>query len=176
MRAIHPASAYGPSAAGVTPPGRTGNAHPNITPYDIFPTATDPLFLAVGNDRQFRILCEALGAAALADDPRYASNGQRCANRQALTRSLAALLSRHAAQGLAERLIRAGVPCSSVLDIPRRCGIRRPCIGKWSCNATAMPAWLRPSSWAARRRVTACRRRASGQHQLELDFPAASGR
>ncbi|AWP74883.1 CaiB/BaiF CoA transferase family protein [Bordetella bronchiseptica] len=162
-------------AAGVTP-GRTGNAHPNITPYDIFPTATDPLFLAVGNDRQFRILCEALGAAALADDPRYASNGQRCANRQALTRSLAALLSRHAAQGLAERLIRAGVPCSSVLDIPQ--ALRHPqavhremVVQRDGYAGVASPVKL--GRTPARYRMPPPR---FGQHQLELDFPAASGR
>ncbi|KDD17316.1 CaiB/BaiF CoA transferase family protein [Bordetella bronchiseptica] len=162
-------------AAGATP-GRTGNAHPNITPYDIFPTATDPLFLAVGNDRQFRILCEALGAAALADDPRYASNGQRCANRQALTRSLAALLSRHAAQGLAERLIRAGVPCSSVLDIPQ--ALRHPqavhremVVQRDGYAGVASPVKL--SRTPARYRMPPPR---FGQHQLELDFPVASGR
>ena len=47
-------------------PRRTGNAHPNIYPYDAFPTGTAPIFLAVGNDRQFRLLCEHLDVPALA--------------------------------------------------------------------------------------------------------------
>ena len=65
-------------------PGRTGNAHPNIYPYDTVATATDPIFLAVGSDRQFRILCERLGVPALADDERYATAGARSVNRAAL--------------------------------------------------------------------------------------------
>ena len=53
-------------------PVRTGNAHPNIYPYDSVATGTDPVFLAVGNDRQFAKLCAHLGVPELANDPRFA--------------------------------------------------------------------------------------------------------
>jgi crotonobetainyl-CoA:carnitine CoA-transferase CaiB-like acyl-CoA transferase len=98
-------------------PGRSGNAHPNIAPYDTFATAKGDIFLAVGNDGQFRKLCVQLGAAGLADDPRYASNADRSVNRDALKRELEALLARHDAAKLAETLINSGVPCGPVLTV-----------------------------------------------------------
>lgn len=60
---------------------RTGNGHPNIVPYDLFPTGTVPLFLAVGNDRQFRTLCTELGEPGLGTEPAFKSNGDRVVNR-----------------------------------------------------------------------------------------------
>ncbi|TXH81297.1 MAG: CoA transferase [Rhizobium sp.] len=63
------------------PPVRLGNAHPNISPYEVVPTADGYLILAVGNDGQFRRLCAILGMEANADDERYATNKARVANR-----------------------------------------------------------------------------------------------
>ncbi len=96
---------------------RTGNAHPNIYPYDSVATATEPIFLAVGNDRQFKILCRHLGAAALADDERYASAGARSVNRVALKAELETLLAAHDGPKLADVLVAAGVPCAPVLSV-----------------------------------------------------------
>ncbi|MDO1582554.1 CaiB/BaiF CoA transferase family protein [Rhizobium oryzicola] len=62
-------------------PTRLGNAHPNISPYEVVPTADGHLILAIGNDGQFRRLCAILGIEALADDERYATNKARVANR-----------------------------------------------------------------------------------------------
>ncbi|MGH8171244.1 MAG: CaiB/BaiF CoA transferase family protein, partial [Steroidobacteraceae bacterium] len=70
-------------------PARMGNAHPNIAPYQEFRTADGFIVVAVGSDAQFRCLCEALGCALLADDPRFATNGARVRNRSALTQALA---------------------------------------------------------------------------------------
>jgi crotonobetainyl-CoA:carnitine CoA-transferase CaiB-like acyl-CoA transferase len=98
-------------------PQRSGNAHPNICPYDTFQTTKGAVFLAIGNDGQFRKLCERLKAPALADDPRYASNGDRLMNRAALKHDLQGLLASHEAAPLAEMLIREGVPCGPVLTI-----------------------------------------------------------
>lgn len=100
-------------------PGRSGNAHPNIYPYDTLRTGTSPVFFAVGNDRQFRQLCEALGAPALVADPRFARAGDRSMNRDALKPALEALLATHDGPALAERLIRDGVPCAAVLNVPQ---------------------------------------------------------
>jgi crotonobetainyl-CoA:carnitine CoA-transferase CaiB-like acyl-CoA transferase len=99
-------------------PQRTGNAHPNITPYDCLPTATAPIFLAVGNDRQFGILCRHLGAPDLAADPRYATAGDRTVNRATLMPALQALMAAHDGPALADALVAAGVPCAPVLSVP----------------------------------------------------------
>ncbi len=96
---------------------RTGNAHPNIAPYDIVQTRTTPIFLAVGNDRQFARMCEVLGAAEIADDPLYCTNRDRSINRVSLKALLSALMAEHDGLELTTTLMTAGVPCSSVLDI-----------------------------------------------------------
>ncbi len=98
-------------------PQRSGNAHPNIAPYETFPTRAGEIFLAVGNNRQFRLLVEALGQAPLADDPRYASNADRLQNRAALRDTLMALLARHEAAELSQRLLRQGVPAAPVMNV-----------------------------------------------------------
>lgn len=66
-------------------PGRMGNAHPSIVPYDVFPTADGHIVLAVGNDLQFADLCERIGLARLPEDTRYATNAARVTNRAELT-------------------------------------------------------------------------------------------
>ncbi len=98
-------------------PQRSGNAHPNIAPYETLPTASGPIFLAVGNNRQFAMLARTLDAPALAEDPRYATNADRLRNRQALRDDLAALLTRHEAATLADQLLRAGVPAAAVQTV-----------------------------------------------------------
>jgi crotonobetainyl-CoA:carnitine CoA-transferase CaiB-like acyl-CoA transferase len=99
-------------------PRRTGNAHPNIYPYDCLATGTEPVFFAVGNDRQFAILCRRLGAAELAEDPRFATAGARSVNRDALKAELEARLAKFDGPAFAEELVRAGVPCAPVLSVP----------------------------------------------------------
>jgi len=98
-------------------PGRSGNAHPNIAPYETFATAQGTLFLAVGNQRQFATLCATLGAPALAEDERYASNAARLAHRAALHEALTALLADKEAAGFAEVLLARGVPAAAVQDV-----------------------------------------------------------
>jgi crotonobetainyl-CoA:carnitine CoA-transferase CaiB-like acyl-CoA transferase len=96
---------------------RTGNGHPNIVPYDLFPTGTVPLFLAVGNDRQFRTLCAELGIAELGTDPRYATNKDRVMNRETLRETLVPLLATKDGMTLFQRLMELGVPCAPVLTV-----------------------------------------------------------
>ena len=105
-------------ASGRTPQ-RTGNAHPNIAPYDSYRTGGEPIFLAVGNDRQFARLCDYLGAGELLEDPRFADNGQRSVNREALKQALEGHLAAHDGRELAERLIRLGVPCGAIATVDR---------------------------------------------------------
>ena len=103
-------------ASGVLPI-RTGNAHPNITPYDTFRTGTVDLFLAVGNDAQFQRLCSLLDAPSVANDRRFATNQLRTSNRDALKFELEHLLSQHDGTSLAIRLNAGGVPAGPVLNL-----------------------------------------------------------
>ncbi len=100
-------------------PKLTGNAHPNIYPYDAFPTATVPIFLAVGNNRQFEQLCTVLGEPALAQDPDFEQAGGRSVHRVRLRERLCALLSGFECEPLVQRLSEQGVPCAPILDVPQ---------------------------------------------------------
>jgi crotonobetainyl-CoA:carnitine CoA-transferase CaiB-like acyl-CoA transferase len=95
-------------------PRRWGNAHPNLTPYQAFPTRDGNLILAIGNDRQFQRFCGAAGLAALVDDPRFVDNRSRLAHRDELVaRIAAAIRGRDTAQWL-EALEAVGVPCGPI--------------------------------------------------------------
>ena len=91
-------------------PGRLGNAHPNIVPYQTFKTADGAVILACGNDNLFRKLCEVASAPHLAGDPRYATNGKRVENRVELTRILDEIFARRTTREWVEMLEAAGVP------------------------------------------------------------------
>ncbi len=107
-------SAY--TVAGVVP-GRMGNRHPSIAPYELFATGEGELVLAVGNDRQFELLCEALGAPELAADPRFATNPARVENRDELGRLLEARLAVRPAAAWAAELTARRVPAGVVNDL-----------------------------------------------------------
>jgi crotonobetainyl-CoA:carnitine CoA-transferase CaiB-like acyl-CoA transferase len=103
-------------ATGVSP-GRMGNEHPTIVPYDAFEAADAPFVLAVGNDDQWRRLCDVAGLQALAADPRFATNPARVAHRVELQPLLArAFRARSRDEWIAD-LGRAGVPCGAVREI-----------------------------------------------------------
>jgi crotonobetainyl-CoA:carnitine CoA-transferase CaiB-like acyl-CoA transferase len=96
---------------------RMGNAHPSIAPYELFETADGELVLAVGNDRQFGALCAELGDAALAEDPRVATNDARVTNRAELRRELEERLAARSASEWVKALTPLGVPAGRVNDI-----------------------------------------------------------
>jgi crotonobetainyl-CoA:carnitine CoA-transferase CaiB-like acyl-CoA transferase len=98
-------------------PERTGNAHPNIYPYDTLRTRTDPVFVAVGNDRQFAGLCACIGCPDLAKDPRFATAGDRSRHRDALKPLLEAALADYDGRELVDVLMAAGVPAAPVLSV-----------------------------------------------------------
>jgi formyl-CoA transferase len=98
-------------------PTGTGNPHPNLVPYDKYPTRTCDIFIASGNNGQFRKLSEIIGRPELAADPRFANNEERNNNRVALTLALAAAFLQHDGEELALRLIRNGVPAGPVLPV-----------------------------------------------------------
>lgn len=95
-------------------PGRMGTAHPNIVPYQAFPTADGHIMIAVGNDRQFAACMRCCGMPELADDVRFQRNRDRLENREALVKLISeALTQRHSADWLRE-LTEANVPCSPI--------------------------------------------------------------
>lgn len=103
-------------------PKRTGNAHPNIYPYDALRTGTDPVFVAVGNDRQFAAFCRVIGMPDLATHADYATAGARSANRDALKAALEAQMAALDGRALVEDLMAAGVPAAPVLDVEAALG------------------------------------------------------
>ncbi len=91
-------------------PGRLGNAHPNIVPYQTFKTADGDMILACGNDKLFRKFCEVADCQALAADPRFSSNGKRVENRAELSALLAGIMRSRSTRDWVEALEAAGVP------------------------------------------------------------------
>jgi len=98
-------------------PGRRGNAHPNIVPYETFATADGEIAVAVGSERQWPRFCEALGLDGLAGDPRFATNGDRVRNREALRPLLAERLAADTTAAWLARLDAAEIPCGPINDI-----------------------------------------------------------
>ena len=99
-------------------PGRLGNAHPNLVPYETFRTSDGEIAVGVGSERQWPRLCEALGLPGLAADPRFATNGGRVDHRAVLRPILAErFLARPTAAWLAA-LDRAEIPSGAINDIP----------------------------------------------------------
>jgi crotonobetainyl-CoA:carnitine CoA-transferase CaiB-like acyl-CoA transferase len=94
--------------------GRMGNAHPTIVPYQTFDASDRPIAIAVGNDAQFRRLCEAVGRAELADDERYATNPARVAYRKELVAMLQDEFSKRGADEWVAEIREAGVPIGPV--------------------------------------------------------------
>ena len=103
-------------ASGVAPK-RMGNGHANVVPYQAFATADGQLVIAVGNDGQFRKLCAILGEPGWAEDPRFATNAARLANRAALIPLLAARIATWPAQPLSLALEGEGVPAGPINDL-----------------------------------------------------------
>ena len=98
-------------------PRRLGNAHPNIVPYQDFPTADGDIILTVGNDGQFRKFCEVAGLTALAADSRFSTNQARVAHRAELIPLIRqATVFKTTAEWLSA-LEQAGVPCGPINDL-----------------------------------------------------------
>jgi crotonobetainyl-CoA:carnitine CoA-transferase CaiB-like acyl-CoA transferase len=99
-------------------PGRLGNAHPSIVPYETFHARDAMVAVAAANDGLFRRLCAVLGRPDVATDARFASNPDRVANREALVSLVAAEIARRDADELLEALAQAGVPSGKIRDVP----------------------------------------------------------
>ncbi|MBW7950403.1 MAG: CoA transferase [Pseudorhodoplanes sp.] len=109
----------GNSLAGGDPPSLQGNSHPNIAPYDLIGTATAPVYVTVGNDRQFASFAAVLGVPELATDARFRTNAARVVNRAALLAELAQCCADKDGAALAARLLHNGVPAAIVATVPQ---------------------------------------------------------
>jgi formyl-CoA transferase len=101
------------------PPGRFGNAHPNIVPYETFEASDGWFALAVGNDRQFRRLCAVIGRPDLGEDPRFETNARRVQHRDILVPMLGETFRLRPIADWLARLLGAGIPCAPINSIDR---------------------------------------------------------
>ncbi|GHD49464.1 CoA transferase [Thalassobaculum fulvum] len=102
---------------GGTAPGRLGNAHPNITPYQVFATSDGHVILGVGNDQQFAKFCRFAGREDIAADPRFADNVARVRNRAETVALVAGIMKTRTMAEWVEGLEAVGVPCGPVNTI-----------------------------------------------------------
>ena len=102
---------------GITPK-RMGNAHMNVVPYQVFETLDGHIVLAVGNDGQFARFCALAGAAALAQDARYATNSGRITHRDTLIPVLQGWMKQRNTLDWVALLEPHAVPCAPILDLP----------------------------------------------------------
>ena len=98
-------------------PEATGNPHPNLAPYSTFKTRTCDIFMGVGNDAAFRKLCAFLGMPEVSADARFATNGGRVVNREALTELLDARFATEDGFELCPRMLAAGLPAGPVTHV-----------------------------------------------------------
>ena len=99
------------------PPGRIGNLHPNIVPYQPFRSSDGEVIVACGNDNLFRKFCEAAGRPELVQDPRFATNGKRVENRVEMTRQIQEFFGRKSTAEWLALLECAGVPNGPINNI-----------------------------------------------------------
>ena len=97
---------------------RLGNAHPSIAPYEAFPARDRWFALAAANERQWALLCDVIGQPELRDDPRFADNNGRVANRAALRAVLDPVFQARDAGGWLAAFREAGLPCGPINTIP----------------------------------------------------------
>lgn len=101
-----------------TPPTRTGEYHPNLVPYQPFPTADgEKVIIAIGNDGQFKRFCAAVGHPALADDPRFSTNPERVKHRLELIPLMVEITLSRASYEWIEMLGAISVPCGPIQNI-----------------------------------------------------------
>ena len=100
-----------------TPPGRMGNAHVNLAPYQVFDCADGFIIIATGNDAQYRRLCALLGVPEMAEAPEYLTNADRIANRDEMTARLTEATRRFAKADLLAACETQGVPAGPINDM-----------------------------------------------------------
>ncbi len=134
-------------------PHRMGNAHPNVVPYAVYPTADGWFILAVGNDRQFAKFCEVTGVPGLAADARFIGNAARLEHRAALEQAIRDVTTQYRRDDLLARLAAAGVPAGPINTVAQAFadpqilarGMRLNLVGE---DGTAIPGVRTPIRFA----------------------------
>lgn len=103
---------------GGEPPRRLGNAHPNLAPYEAFSARDGWFILGAANERQWGLLCDMLGRPDMKTDSRFATNGKRVANREALVDELNKIFSQRDVNEWLADLIQSGLPCGPINSLP----------------------------------------------------------
>ncbi|SNS27035.1 Crotonobetainyl-CoA:carnitine CoA-transferase CaiB [Geodermatophilus saharensis] len=139
--------------AGGVVPFRMGNSHPSLFPYEPLPCADGELIVTAGNDGQFRRLCEVLGVPGLVDDPRFARNEDRTANRDQLRPLLVERLRTRSKADWFRDIIGAGVPCGPINTIDQGVAFAEeiglaPVVSAGE-GATAVPSVRNPITFSA---------------------------
>jgi crotonobetainyl-CoA:carnitine CoA-transferase CaiB-like acyl-CoA transferase len=98
-------------------PGRIGNAHPVVVPYQVFPAADGFVIIACGNDTQFVKLCNALGVPEIGSDAKYKTNADRVVNRESLIAGLCGATSKLNRAQILEKLDAVNVPAGPINDL-----------------------------------------------------------
>lgn len=157
--------------AGGPPPRRYGSGVSNIVPYQTFDAADGTLLIAAGNDLLFGRLCVVLGQADLVTDPRFATNGARVANRDALILLLQTAIAGWRKDELAAALEQAGIPCGNVADVAQ--ALEDPQLGALGIVGSMPGSGVRtvglPVSFDGKRPPLAGAAPTLGQHQHLLD-------
>lgn len=97
-------------------PRRYGNSHHQIVPYQVFSAQDGPLIIAVGNDRQFKALCEIIEANAIVTKARYLKNSDRVKHREELVEALQKFILKHKRSDLIDALSEQGIPAGPILS------------------------------------------------------------
>ncbi|SHN84653.1 CaiB/BaiF CoA transferase family protein [Bradyrhizobium erythrophlei] len=100
-------------------PGRTGDSHPSLAPFESFAAKDGRFIIAAGNDTLFMLMADALGSPALALDPRFMTNDMRCSNRPAMITAIETITTREPIEHWVAKLNEAGVPCSPINTIDK---------------------------------------------------------
>jgi crotonobetainyl-CoA:carnitine CoA-transferase CaiB-like acyl-CoA transferase len=103
-------------------PGRIGNRHPTVVPYKTFEVADGSMIIAVGNDGQFRLLCDELGIREYGEDPRFATSRARLENREAIEAVIQERVRGVGKDEIIARLVARGVPAGPVNTIDQTFG------------------------------------------------------
>lgn len=151
-------------------PVRMGNAHPNVAPYAVYPTADGWFILAVGNDGQFARFCEVTGCPDLAADPRFIGNAARLANRDALEAAIAQATRHFARDDLIARLAAASVPAGPINSVADAFAdpqiiARGMQIAMHGSDGTPIPGVRTPIRFASAQLATGTPSPRKGEHQ-----------
>ena len=157
-------------------PGRLGNAHPNIVPYETFDTADGAIVVAVGSERQWARVCAALGLAELAADPWFVTNGDRVEHRAALRRASRRASASGPNAAWLRALAGAGVPAGPINDIVEAFDSPEAAALGMTVDAGAPGRGARSARWASRSRSRRRRHRSGRPRRPSASTPTRSCR